>query len=115
MGLFDNIRNRKNRQFHQQAIELGGRLASEGHLEEAIYSYTQAVAAMPDDLYTHHRLGELYLKLKRYEQALSAYQRALALDANDNLAREGLVEIYIETGRYDEALEACQRILGHKT
>src|SRR5688572_1448803 len=115
MGLFDNLRNRKNRQFYEQAIELGGRLASEGQYEEAIYSYTQAVTAVPDDLYSHHRLGELYIKLERYDQALSVYQRALSLDSNDNLAVEGLAEIYIETGRYGEALEVCKRILGHKT
>src|SRR5690349_3991318 len=106
MGLFDNIRNRKNRQFHQQAIELGGRLASEGHLEEAIYSYTQAVAVMPDDLYAHHRLGELYSKLKRYEFSLISYQRALSIDANDRIAIEGLAEIYLETERYQDALQA---------
>src|SRR5688572_9203104 len=115
MGLFDNLRNRKNRQFYQQAIELGSRLASDGQYEEAIYSYTQAVTAAPDDLFSHHRLGELYIKLKRYDQALLAYQRALSLDPNDKLAVEGLAEVYIETGRYSEALDVCKRILGHKT
>ena len=91
-------------------------LYAEGHHEQAIAEYQQALeldATFTDAL---HGLARAYQDLNRLDEAIEAAKRISALDPNDILAHTSLSILYQKKGMVPEAEEEGNkaRILGWK-
>ncbi|HIJ91486.1 MAG: tetratricopeptide repeat protein [Desulfobulbaceae bacterium] len=83
----------------------------EGHYEEAIYAYKQALVC--DRLAGHvmRSLASLLVKTGQREEAVEVVNRLIALNPKDSEARALLANLYSIMERYGEAVEMYQAIL----
>lgn len=65
-----------NREFAPSLTNLGNMELEQGHVEQAIVYYKQAIAAQPDYPGAHHNLGVAYRKLGRLGDAVSEARQA---------------------------------------
>ena len=79
---------------------------------EEILAYRRALALKPDHAAALDRLGQAYLKEKRYKDAVSAFEQ-LRTYKPDAKTYNSLGESYFETGRTDESIEAFNNALGY--
>ncbi len=56
----------------------------------AIADFTQALALMPDDVFTYNKRGLAYEKAGLPEQAIKDYRKAFQLNPNDKDAKNAL-------------------------
>jgi arylsulfatase A-like enzyme/predicted Zn-dependent protease len=88
---------------------LAGEDSEAGRYDEAIAKVRKALAADPDIIEAHSRLGNIYTKAGRYPEAVEAYKRALALDPEHLLSTYNLALAYRAMGRTDEAILGFER------
>ncbi|GAI08236.1 unnamed protein product, partial [marine sediment metagenome] len=87
---------------------------AKGKLDKAIdefkraISYQQNVQTMPP-LYSE--LGNVYLKLERYEPAEIAFEDALKIAPNFVSARYGLADAYLRQNRIEEGLVELKKVV----
>lgn len=74
------------RQSTEQAIQL----AMQGRWEDAERLNRQLIAAFPEDVDTHNRLGKALTELGRYADARGSYTRTLEIDPTNSIARKNL-------------------------
>lgn len=65
-----------NREFAPSLTNLGNMELEQGHVEQAIVYYKQAIAAQPDYPGAHHNLGVAYRRLGRLGDAVSEARQA---------------------------------------
>ena len=91
---------------------LGGLLAGNGRLADALPFFQAAVARDPRDLAGYLRMGDILLKTNQPEESAAAYHAALKLAPTDPYALRGLARVDIAAGRWSAArlqLEAAVR------
>ena len=93
---------------------LGGRLASQGQLEEAISHYRQAIRIEPDLIHAHCGLGIALHLQGKLDEAMSHYRRALRIDPDHTEAHSSLACALAERGKLDEAISHYRQALRTK-
>jgi Flp pilus assembly protein TadD len=91
-------------------------LMAEGHLEKAVATYQDSVAADPTFTEAMHGLARALQDLERYDEAISVAQRIAEIDPDDVLAHTSLSVLYLKKGMIPEAEAegAKARVLGWK-
>ena len=91
-------------------------LMAEGHLEQAIASYKESIAADPAFTEAMHGLARALQDLERYDEAIAVAQQIAELDPDDVLAHTSLSVLYQRKGMIAEAEAegAKARVLGWK-
>ena len=90
---------------------LGILAAREGHTDEAIANFQQALKADPDYGVALNNLGSAYRQARQWENAKDAFRRALALDAQDAEANYGLGMVFAQQDDAERAYEFLQKAL----
>jgi choline-sulfatase len=88
---------------------LAGEDSEAGRYDEAAAKVQQALAADPEIVEGHSRLGNIYTKAGRHAEAVAAYQRALALDPEHLLSTYNLALAYRALGKLPEAIVGFER------
>ena len=83
---------------------------AEGRYDEALALLLRAEQAEPLLPNLHLRIGETYLRCKRWEDAARAFQRALEIDGDSAEAHVGLAIVYLRQRRNEEA--ASEALIG---
>ena len=76
---------------------------------QAVAVLTRALAANPDNVRAHERLGYAFGFIGDQERSLGHYRRALALEPNNPVHQEGLAWALDRLGRSDDALAAYRQ------
>lgn len=107
----DNARQ-KSEDLYYGALDL----MAEGHLEEAVVAYREALAADPTFTEAMHGLARALQDLQRYDEAIEVAQRIAYIDPDDVLAHTSLSVLYQKKGMITEAEAegAKARVLGWK-
>jgi tetratricopeptide (TPR) repeat protein len=90
-----------------RALTLGNEAFGQGHIQEAIVHYQQALRAQPG-FGVHVNLGHCHMRLEQWAEAASAYQAAMDLDKTqmtDSVWRF-LGQAYYAQALYQPAVEA---------
>ncbi len=90
---------------------LGILAAREGHTNEAIANFQQALKADPDYGVAVDNLGNAYRQSKQWENAKSTFRRALELNAQDAEANYGLGMVFAQLGDTSAAHEFLQKAI----
>lgn len=83
----------------------------QGHFEQAIELYAEAIDLDPEDPTLHFNLGNAQFELGQYAAALSAYEQASQLDPQYVESWNNLGNTLAELGRPEEAIAAYRRAL----
>ena len=89
-----------------------GRFLAEGNENEAITHLMKAEKARSRQPDLHVKLGNVYLKMKRWPDAERSFREALAIDSDYVEAHLGLCQIYLNKKRNLEAAEAALSAVG---
>ena len=91
-------------------------LMADGHLEQAVAAYQQALATDPTFTEAMHGLARALQDLQRYDDAIAVAERLAELDPDDVLAHTSLSVLYQKKGMIPEAEAevAKAHILGWK-
>jgi len=91
-------------------------LMADGHLEQAVAAYREALASDPAFTEAMHGLARALQNLGRYDEAIAVAQRIAELDPDDVLAHTSLSVLYQKKGMIPEAEAegAKARVLGWK-
>lgn len=93
---------------------LGLLSAREGHTDEAIQQFQQALQLDPDHFIALENLGNAYRQAKRWDHAKSTLQRALQLNPDNAEANYALGMVYAQTDDADRAYEYLQKAVAEK-
>jgi choline-sulfatase len=88
---------------------LAGEDSEAGRYDEAVGKVQKALAADPEIIEAHSRLGNIHAKAGRHADAVKAYQGALALDPEHLLSTHNLALAYRALGKLDEAIVGFER------
>src|ERR671932_277048 len=77
----------------EELLEQGEALAGEGLLEEALWRFEQALALVPDNPEAIEAIGQVLLRLDRFEEAEASFLKALELDPDWVAPRIGLATL----------------------
>ena len=83
-----------------------------GQLAEALQLYDEAGQDRQGAPRLHTRLGETYLRLRRFEDAERAFHRALEIHEDAARAWQGLSTVYRRWGRNQETADAALNAVG---
>jgi len=75
--------NETPKETYQQLVETGNALYADNHYQQALGTWTQALAIKPDSPNVYHKIGECHEKIAEYQQALHAYDKAVSLQPED--------------------------------
>jgi tetratricopeptide (TPR) repeat protein len=91
-------------------------LVSEGHQEQAVEEYREALAAEPNFTDALHGLSHALQDLNRLDEAIQVSKRISEIDPDDVLAHTSLSILYQKKGMVPEAEEEGNkaRVLGWK-
>jgi len=90
---------------------LGLIAAREGHTEEAIAHFQQALQLSPDNPIALDNLGNAFRQKKDWGKAAEAFQHTLAINSTDSEANFGLGMVYAQTDDNERAEEYLNRAL----
>ncbi len=90
---------------------LGLLATREGHTDEAIRSFQQALQLSPDHLVALNNLGNAYRQQKRWEEARKVFERSLEVSPSDPEANYGIGMIYAQADDTDQAYAHLQQAL----
>jgi len=90
---------------------LGLLATREGHTEEAVKCFQQALRSSPDHLIALNNLGNAYRVLKNWDEARKAFERALAVSPGDPEANYGLGMVFAQADDTAHAYEYLHRAL----
>ena len=92
-------------------LDAGIKLEREGNLPKALEELLQATKLNTSHPEIYHRIGEVYLRQKKYNEALSSFQKALVLSPKYYWSWRGLGDVYLEQGNYDQAIDSYHHCL----
>jgi tetratricopeptide (TPR) repeat protein len=93
---------------------LGAALHQQGRHEEALKAYDKAIQLKPDDAGLWHHLGNILLKLERFDQALLGFAHVLKLDSRHQDAAYKSGVLLHHMARFEESiayLDLCDAVL----
>ncbi len=90
---------------------MGDRAAAAGELTTAAAFYQQAAGRAGDNVVALTRLGEVYLRDRRWTEAADVLARALRLDGSQLAARRGYARALIAMGQPASALAHLEEVL----
>ncbi len=90
---------------------LGLIIAREGHPDQALPFFEEALKQSPDHIIALVNLGNAYRQLQRWTVAIETFQRALAIDDRDPEANYGLGMVCAAMNDTDSAYEYLQKAL----
>jgi len=90
---------------------LGLLATREGHIDEAIGRFQQALQASPDYWIALENLGNAYRLQKRWDEARKTLERALAARPQDAEANYNLAMVFAQTGDTERASQYLQKAL----
>jgi tetratricopeptide (TPR) repeat protein len=93
---------------------LGLLWAREGHTDEAIQQFQQALQLDPDHFIALENLGNAYRQAKRWDDAKATLQRALRLNPDSAEANYAMGMVYAQTGDANRAQEYLQKAVEEK-
>src|SRR5580698_9961858 len=93
---------------------LGLLSAREGHTDDAIQQFQQALQLDPDHFIALENLGNAYRQAKRWDDAKSTLQHALALNPESAEANYAMGMVYAQTNDEDRAFEYLQKAIAEK-
>jgi tetratricopeptide (TPR) repeat protein len=93
---------------------LGLLSAREGHTDEAIQQFQQALQLDPDHFIALENLGNAYRQAKRWDDAKATLQRALQLNPDNAEANYALGMVYAQTDDADRAYEYLKKAVAEK-
>ena len=93
---------------------LGLLSAREGHTDEAIQQFQQALQLDPDHFIALENLGNAFRQAKRWDDAKSTLQHALALNPESAEANYAMGMVYAQTNDEDRAFEYLQKAIAEK-
>jgi tetratricopeptide (TPR) repeat protein len=93
---------------------LGLLSAREGHTDEAIQLFQQALQLDPDHFIALENLGNAYRQAKRWDDAKSTLQHALQLNSESAEANYAMGMVYAQTNDEDRAFELLQKAIAEK-
>ncbi len=87
---------------HQDA---GVQLSNEGHWEEAITEFNEAIRLNPKDSLAYYNRATAYRNLGEYRFAIQDYDQVLGLNPRDALAYDSRADAYLDLGEYHLAIQ----------
>jgi len=90
-------------------FDLGGALLNNGHPDEAISQFQQAVQIDPDYANAHSNLGYALNKMGKVDEAIAQYQQAVQIDPDSAVAQFNLGNHLLRQGKVDEAIPHLQQ------
>jgi tetratricopeptide (TPR) repeat protein/peroxiredoxin len=90
---------------------LGLLATREGHTEEAVKCFQEALRSSPDHLIALNNLGNAYRVLKNWDEARKAFERALAVSPGDPETNYGLGMVFAQADDTAHAYEYLHRAL----
>ncbi len=90
---------------------LGLLATQEGHTDEAIRCFQEAVRLSPDHLIALNNLGNAYRQQKSWDEARKIFERTLEVSPNDPEANYGLGMVFAQADDTAHAYEYLQRAL----
>jgi Flp pilus assembly protein TadD len=108
----DTTNRQKSEDHYYSALDL----MADGHLDEAVAAYREALAADPTFTEPMHGLVRALQDLQRFDEAIEAAQKIAEVDPDDVLAHTSLSVLYMKKGMIPEAEAegAKARVLGWK-
>jgi Flp pilus assembly protein TadD len=108
----DTANRQKSEDHYYSALDL----MADGHLDEAVAAYREALAADPTFTEPMHGLVRALQDLQRFDEAIEAAQKIAEVDPDDVLAHTSLSVLYMKKGMIPEAEAegAKARVLGWK-
>lgn len=100
--------------FNPYAMEYlrGALLFEEGEDEKALEHLQKAGTMTPENPGLQIKLGQVYLKMRRWKDAEKAFQETLRLDPDSAEAYLGLCRLFLATRRLGEACDAAYESIG---
>lgn len=95
----------------REAYQRGVDLHREGHLEEALVEYGQALRFYPNYIQVLGDLGTIYLLYNRPDSALAYLRRALEIDGSNTAIRLNVALALMVRGDYGEATNQLEDVL----
>ena len=83
---------------------LGNALLQQGHVDQAVIHYTEALQIKPDYALTHHNLGQALERQGRLEEAIRHYHVALRINPKFIKAHNSLGIVLARQGKLEEAI-----------
>ena len=93
---------------------LGLLSAREGHTDDAIQQFQQALQLDPDHFIALENLGNAYRQAKRWDDAKVTFQHALQLNPESPEANYAMGMVYAQTNDEDHAFEFLQKAIAEK-
>jgi len=90
---------------------LGLLATREGHTEEAIRYFQEALKLSPDHLIALENLGSAYRQEKNWDEARRVFEHALAVSPEDPESNYGLGMVYAQTNDAERAYQYLQQTL----
>lgn len=85
-----------------------------GYSADAAACLEGIIVYHPNDVETHRKLGDLYMKLGTYKRAAVIYAKLLALTPNDPEVVVNLSGAYYSQGDVDQAIAVCEAFLAQQ-
>ena len=88
----------------EKRVNAGAELYEQGHLEEAIAEYGEAIRLDSEDANAYNNRGNAYRHLGQYQGAIQDLDEAIRLNPEDALAYGNRGAAYNDLGQYRRAL-----------
>lgn len=105
------LSNKTNAQTAIELVESGTKLNLNGHYEEAIAHFNQAIALDENYLDAYLKRAFSYSAMNRYEEAILDYNKIIAANPNAVLAYISRGSVYNKLERYKEAIDDFTKVI----
>lgn len=92
-----------------EELRLAMAYESKEMLEPALKSYSRVLDIEPTEARAHFGMGNVYLKMRRYDEAEEHYKKAIELDPEKGAFYNNLAWLYIETANVITAMSMANR------
>ncbi|NER35629.1 MAG: DUF563 domain-containing protein [Oscillatoria sp. SIO1A7] len=98
----------------EDLLKLGNLWLEREDLDEAAFSFQQALQLQPNYVEAYVNLGIVWRRAGKYERAIASYRQAIALNPKLAMGYFSLGNVLYDLGRFAEAKESYQRAIDLK-